>query len=652
MSARKFLRFQCHEFDGHFHLVRDGLKPYYALTDVRKNHGWTNEGKPSGTFEAGGETWRVCLDYDNQPILPWEDPSYKLETAYLYRLYFVCEDETYDGERADRSQRVKGGTITFRPRWPDMKRREKADVDGDGEWTGPVKDVNGYMDLGVPYVDAQVQGSNIEFDRYSHLLAEAAATFGIPRRYFDDFYRTSNIVDAAVYVRLQRSESGPIYAADGPIARMHSLLESDRSGFRKHVEDNRERPGDYVTSVVDDRRAGKIIRGHEIGKEVKHYYMKDPDNYDPDEFGWHPKLEVGYQTSVTDRTVYWERDDDELDRGDLQRELEELLVNLLDWAGFDETGGGGDGGSYQKDAYFDPDDRKRRSLKLVDCPLPEIESQQEAAVMRLWGDMNPSDEALIGTLLTDGGEVSPQDAADETGYCYDTILRAVDRLEGFVEHTYGKLAIESDYAAQAMLKRVHSAEEQFRRSIGSAVMQVADDAQNVQTDALDRFVHNYDVGIDETRNDCRALLKPRYVAADKDDAKHLAREAYTAIVERYGNARGFHMRVELADGSFKRFRRLDLGWAGSDWDRDAVRRKRERQLEDQAGADDRDIDPEEINLKEAWDQFADRDERVNYSTLRIIVSTVADDVDRALETLRDREEIVTEPGRGFALAPR
>ena len=195
MSAQKFLRFQCHEFDGHFHLVRDGLKPYYQLTNVRKNHDWSADGKPTGTFEAGGETWRVCLDYDDQPIVPWDAPQYRLETAYLYRVYFVCEDETYDGERADRSQRVKGGTITFRPRWPDMKRREKADDDGDGEWNGPITDVDGYMDLGVPYVDAQVQGSNIDFDRYSQLLAEAAAAFGIPRRYFHEFHRTSNVTD-------------------------------------------------------------------------------------------------------------------------------------------------------------------------------------------------------------------------------------------------------------------------------------------------------------------------------------------------------------------------------------------------------------------------------------------------------------------------
>ncbi len=51
----------------------------------------------------------------------------------------VSEDEPYDGECADQSQRVKGETITFRSRWPDVKRREKIDVDGDGKWMGPSK---------------------------------------------------------------------------------------------------------------------------------------------------------------------------------------------------------------------------------------------------------------------------------------------------------------------------------------------------------------------------------------------------------------------------------------------------------------------------------------------------------------------------------
>ncbi|WP_243645275.1 DUF7845 domain-containing protein [Natrarchaeobius chitinivorans] len=431
MASQQFLETQCHEFDAYLNFDEYGLKPYYGLTTFRKEHDWVNNGKPSTTFEFDGREWAAVLDYDDQPILPWSDPSYTLETAYLYRVYVVCMDETYDEKSADTSQRVKGGTFTVYPRWPDMKKRD--------DETGEISKVNGYMDLGRPYLTVRAQASNIDFAKYVDLTAEAFAAFDVPRRYFSNPHESSTVNDTAVYVRPKRDVSGPIYAADGPIARIHQLLESDRSGYRKHVEDNRERPGDQVTTMVDSERAAKLIRGHKIGKEVKHYYMRNPDNYNPDQFGWHPKLEVSFQTSITDETIYWDRED-ALDIEQCRRELEEMLMNVLDWAGLDVTGGD----EYHEDAYFDPERRKRRSLKLVDCPLPEIESEQENAVMRLWGDMNGSDREVTELLLTDGGEISPKDAAEKTGYSYRTIRRVVDRLEDFVRHTYGKLEVESD----------------------------------------------------------------------------------------------------------------------------------------------------------------------------------------------------------------
>lgn len=452
VTAQRFLEAQCHEFDAFLNFDEYGLRPYYGLTNFRKEHDWINDGKPSVTFEFEGQEWAAVLEYDDQPILPWSDPSYKLETAYLYRIYLVCMDETYDDESADWSQRVKGGTFTVYPRWPDMKKRN--------DETGEISKVNGYMDLGQSYLTVRTQASNIDFSKYTDLTAEAFAAFDVPRRYFSNPHESSNVNDAAVYVRPKRDISGPVYAVDGPIARIHQLLEYDRSGYRKHVEDNRERPGAQVTTMIDSERASKLIRGHMVGKEVKHYYMRNPDNCSPDQFGWHPKLEVSFQTSITEETIYWDRDD-ALDLEQCRCELEAMLMNVLDWASLDVTGGD----EYHEDAYLDPERRQQRSLKLVDCPLPKIESEQENAVMRFWGDMNGSDREVTELLLTDGGEISPKDAAEKTGYSYRMIRRVVDRLEGFVRHTYGKLEVESDFAAQEMLKRVRSAEEQFRRTI-------------------------------------------------------------------------------------------------------------------------------------------------------------------------------------------
>jgi len=543
VAVQQFLETQCHEFDAFLNFDEYGLKPYYGLTNFRKSHDWVADGKPSTTFEFSGEEWAAVLDYDDQPILPWADSSYTLETAYLYRIYVVCMDETYDGEGADSSQRVKGGTFTVYPRWPDMKKRD--------EETGEISKVNGYMDLGRPYLTVRAQASNIDFSKYLDLTAEAFAAFDVPRRYFGNPHESSNINDAAVYVRPKRDVSGPIYAADGPIARIHQLLEADRSGYRKHVEDNRERPGDQVTTMIDDDRAGNLVRGHKIGKEVKHYYMRNPDNYSPDEFGWHPKLEVSFQTSITSETVYWDRED-ALDLEQCRRELEEMLMNILDWSGLDVTGGD----EYHEDAYFDPDARKSQSLKLVDCPLPEIKSEQENVIMRLWGGMTGSDRELTELLLTDGGEISPQKAAQETGYSYRTIRRAVDRLEGFIRHTYGKLEIESDYAAQEMLKRVHAAEEQFRRTIGATAMQVAEDATGYVNGPFDRFKRSYEVGVSETDNRSRKLLQVRYTPADREEALNIAREAITGYQQQCEDELGISgvwIEFEYADGSAERF---------------------------------------------------------------------------------------------------
>jgi hypothetical protein len=49
-----------------------------------------------------------------------EKLRFKTEEVKKFRFYFVSENTpTYYGERADKDSRIKGGTITVRPRWPE-----------------------------------------------------------------------------------------------------------------------------------------------------------------------------------------------------------------------------------------------------------------------------------------------------------------------------------------------------------------------------------------------------------------------------------------------------------------------------------------------------------------------------------------------------
>ena len=373
MAVDSFIECAPHEGDLHLIFTEYGLGPYFAMDRIRKDHdGWQTDGKPTRTMQFDGDQWALCYDYDTKNTLdPWDHQEYQLQTVPQFRFYFVAKDELYEGVRADQSKRVRGGTITVRPRWPGL--------------TANGRRVS-VPNLGGPYIDVHIQASNIRHDLYHQLAIEVITAFDVNPKYLRTAHEISNWNDAAVYVRIARGESGPVYAADGPIARTHQLLEGDREGYRQHKEDNRKLPGYYVSTQISDQRVHDLIKGHQIGKEIKHYYSEYPENREPDDPLYHPKVEVSYQIKITEETIYWD------DTADLIRELEETLLNTLDWADLPLWGGE----PFVSDVYFTAKDSRRRSRKLVDCPLPKIKDAQEAAVMSLWGSTIQSDKDVIG----------------------------------------------------------------------------------------------------------------------------------------------------------------------------------------------------------------------------------------------------------------
>jgi len=512
-----------------------GLAPYYAMDSLIKDWGdrWETDGKPVEDIEFAGETWATCFDYSKSGLDPWDNPEFQIQQVREFQFYFVSKDSpTYRGERADQDPRIKGGTITVRPRWPNLT--------ADGT---PVS----VPQYGAPYIDVQVQASNIPHERYLSLVKRVMDAYGIAARYFDQPHPDSHINDLAYYVRLYRSDSGPLYAADGPIARAHTLIQGDRTGYRKHEEDNTKIPGYMVKSVVEDEKAGELVRGHQLGKELKHYYPREPDSYEPDEAPYHPKFEVSYQTKRTKQTVRW----DDLD--DARRELEETVLNCLDWCGLATNA---DSGIF---VDFDPYWSVRNTTearKFVKCPLPDIEDEQEHRVMQLWGDMTDADRDVTELLLADGGKVSPKEAAEKTGYTYRTIRAVVERLEGLVRHTYGELELESKKIQQELLKRVRAAGDRFQQEVGSATMELADAAEERDRSRWARVRREYAVSEVET-DDCRKLLKIGYTAEDFTEAKAIVRKlrtAYAASVE--ANTFGVHVVVETVETGRERFRDL------------------------------------------------------------------------------------------------
>lgn len=524
------------------HVSDHGLAPYYAMDSLIKDWGdrWETEGKPTEDIQFLGETWATCFDYSKSGLDPWDNPDFQLQQVREFQFYFVSKDSpTYEGKRADQDKRVKGGTITVRPRWPNLR--------ADGK---PVS----VPDYGAPYIDVQVQASNIPHEAYLTLVKRVMDAYGIHSRYFDHPHPDSHVDDLAYYVRLYRDESGPLYAPDGPIARAHTLIQGDRTGYRKHVEDHTKIPGYYVTATVEDEKAGELVRGHSLGKELKHYYPNEPQQYEPDQAPYHPKFEVSYQTSRTDQTVRWD------DLEDARRELEETILNCLEWSGLATTAASDAFVTF--DPYWSVEDT-HESRKLVKCPLPDIEDEQEHRVMKLWGNMTEADRDVTELLLTDGGKVSPQRAAEETGNTYRTVREVTDRMEGLIRHTYGELELESKKIQQELLKRVRAAGDRFQEEIGSAAMELADAAEERARDAWSRLRREYAISVVEREN-CRKLLKVGYQPTDRQEARNVLREIKTTYQECVETVlAGVHVVVTLADGGRLRFRDLSQAFQKS-----------------------------------------------------------------------------------------
>lgn len=234
-----------HEFAANFLFNEHGLKPWFGVDRAVKDGG----GSRRATFELDGEEWQVTLYYQELGIrhpgmTTPEGTSIEIEDLREFRLA-ICAVDDPAGQRKLNAH--------LAPRWPGMRSEKGMDLsppDGFGEG-----------------INVRVQGSNIEFKRYADLLQAAADAVGIRGYYFSNPHPFSNIQDAAMYVRLDKHRSGPIHAREGPIASMSHLLENDRQGYRKVVQnDDDERgnnlPGYYHTVTLGPRRVREAFPHH------------------------------------------------------------------------------------------------------------------------------------------------------------------------------------------------------------------------------------------------------------------------------------------------------------------------------------------------------------------------------------------------------
>ncbi len=476
-DARRLVDPQTHEVVANLNWNTDGLRPYFALAAATGD----GDGAAETTITVDDRAYTVQLWYSEGKLVPPESgvtpggSRWNVGTTDGHVREFRLDVEAANNE-------LRSVHYHVRPRWAGMEfdddgvRRSVAVPDALVTDGGTATDA----------VNVRASGSNLAPHLYPRLLRRAARALGVTGYlHVDDLHRTSNVQDIARYLRVDRHDSGPIHARDGPLQSLAHVLEGDREGYRKLVQnDETERgenlPGYYHTVTLGPDRVRQVMPDHRLPIEAKHYYAREALDRDPDDPLRHPKLEAAYQTSRWNGTLHWHDLDDALD------ELDDWLYSIVQDS-LGEAALRADGGPYVEDAVWSPANESTTAAP-VNLNLTEVRHEQERVVYKHLADgMSPTQQETLKTLVTDGGRVSPRDVADENDRHVDTVYRALQDMHDLVDHTYGEIQLQSTYLSELVADALEEAESAVSRAT-SAAAEAAHTAERGLDDRTSAFL--------------------------------------------------------------------------------------------------------------------------------------------------------------------
>lgn len=495
VRVTSYIKLAPHEFAANYLFAANGLTPFFAADSQVKAGG----GSQRSEFLDLGERWTVTLYYQDSNVVY---PGSRLPTGTEWRLDEMREFRLKIKRHREEDpvgQQSFNAHIT--PRWQGMQ-VEKRD--------GTI------IEYSVPdqiheAINVNVKGSNIEFERYTHLLQSAAIAVGIRGEYFGQPHEFSNIQDAERCVRIHEDASGPVHARDGPIASMGHLLESDRQGYRKVVQNDdddhgRNLPGYYHTVTLGPRRIRDAFPDHSLPKEIKHYYAREALSQGEDSPLAHPKVGASYQVSRWDEKLGVTPED----LTKLEHELDQTVLSILADAGIDVAPSHGSG-PFVPDAYFDAETTED-GPNPIGLDLTHVRSTQESVVIRHLADgLSPVQWESIQTLVTDGGVVSPADIADEHGRHVESVRRALRGIDDLVIREYAKVSLRSTYVAELVHDAVQEAEDAVRRAAetGAKAIRAAEQGMGETMSVFIAWAARHGVDVDDAvgRRDARMKLR-------------------------------------------------------------------------------------------------------------------------------------------------
>lgn len=464
----------------------DGLAPFFGLVSQfdRLNHAQNdrNEDGLVDSVELDGERWRV----EPEKTRMWTGGIATRNgdsgsTYYEYQIGLEADDDL--GERK--------ATLQFRPALPDARTEDGSRI----------KSMPQDMSEGIR---VQVGSSNVERAEVVPLIRALADAIGVRSSYFDSakIHSWSRLYNFEKYARTDTEESEEKITNRGGLLDQLAKFGSNNRGRGEYKWNNEQIQGHRSAVAMTESQWSKLIPNRTVGTLLKSYHMKQPEKHGSDSVTSNPKLEVQYSTEYSDiESVPW-RSTDEFDADDLERELDENLVNALSWAGFDTRA---NENQYVADPYFAVEESER-DVRLYENPLGDVEELEGDIAQQQFHREDATDgERDVLEVLADGGRYSYEQIAERSGTSKSTVYRALDRFSSVVRRLgAGEYSLEDDIIADKfsrLFSLVENAAEFVDRSLEDAIRDL-----ELLTEAdspFARWMQTYGINADDDREELR-----------------------------------------------------------------------------------------------------------------------------------------------------
>jgi hypothetical protein len=455
---REHIRPHVHESKAYLHFGENGLSPYWTLRNFVIHE---LDGHGEVTTEIDGEPWHVEIGYSDSAIAPRPSDSIQRDVLRDWELHLEGPGEAK-------------AHFQIRARYDDMR--------------GPDGDSKSIPWPGGEGLDIFAQSSNVSLDRVPWLLRKAIGALAddagvdINASYLRQPLPSSNITTVEYYVRLRRQYAMKLVRSDGVMYRLMMLLAEEEGIEWIYKADNTEIVGHRHAFDLPPSALEELGPDLSAGCRLKTYHPKHVRSEETDDDPLSsPKYGVAFHRSIDGESRPWN------ERDELRRELEDILVNTLEWADVPTEP---DPTTYVSDTHFDVEasevDVGRRS-----DPTPALEAQQESMLLHVLDDLTPTGKDVLEEVATDGGRKHYRDLAKATDSSVSTIYRVLDEMNEVVKSDRGMVKFTSEKIRQEIVGMVERLDE-LKESTADRVAELANiDLRSRADSALEQWMAKY-----------------------------------------------------------------------------------------------------------------------------------------------------------------